>query len=184
MNHQRVLRSSLAIPMRHHLTTVPLARLGRMGSRVAVFRSVQRSQRTPHTHARESRRRGAERCASCLAGRARLGLSVFGRPSLICDLRASTTHRIPDSVHRTMNICRLLKLEFGECLAEKLFHWRVLANRLGRACGVARYQSTRQKVRSVLRFAAQWFAQQHWSRELSSSQPLLCSETPLLKASA
>eukprot|EP00964_Phaeocystis_antarctica_P034987 scaffold19931_cov33-Phaeocystis_antarctica.AAC.1 len=28
MNYQRVLRGSLAIPMRHHLTTVPLARLG------------------------------------------------------------------------------------------------------------------------------------------------------------
>ena len=40
MNHQRVLRGSLAIPMRHHLTTVLLARVGRTGFRVAVSRSV------------------------------------------------------------------------------------------------------------------------------------------------
>ena len=40
MNHQRVLRGSLAIPMRHHLTTVLLARVGRPGFRVAVSRSV------------------------------------------------------------------------------------------------------------------------------------------------
>ena len=42
MNHQRVLRGSLAITMRHHLTTVPLARVGRAGFRMAVSRSVQR----------------------------------------------------------------------------------------------------------------------------------------------
>ena len=31
MNYQRVLRGSLAVPMRHHLTTVPLARQGTDG---------------------------------------------------------------------------------------------------------------------------------------------------------
>ena len=40
MNHQRVLRGSLAIPMRHHLTTVLLAPVGRTAFRVAVSRSV------------------------------------------------------------------------------------------------------------------------------------------------
>ena len=32
MNYQRVLRGSLAVPMRHHLTTVPHARLGTDGA--------------------------------------------------------------------------------------------------------------------------------------------------------
>ena len=46
MNHQRVLRVSLAIPMRHHLTTVPRSHgSGRTGFRVAVS-SVKKLFRT------------------------------------------------------------------------------------------------------------------------------------------
>ena len=42
MDYQRVLRGSLAIPMRHHLTTVPLARLWDGGGwRVGISRTVR-----------------------------------------------------------------------------------------------------------------------------------------------
>eukprot|EP00964_Phaeocystis_antarctica_P042124 scaffold24119_cov21-Phaeocystis_antarctica.AAC.1 len=49
MDYQRVLRGSQAIPMRHHLTTVPLARRRDGGGwRVGISRTVYTSHVSEH----------------------------------------------------------------------------------------------------------------------------------------